>query len=177
MNTSTFTIEELAQTIKDDTGEDLSVRTIRYYITEGILRRPDERGKFSTAHLDRLQLILQLKKAFTPLPEIKQQLALLSDGDVAAQLSRFNEQSRLPSPNIAAEYTQRLLAKRATPAADQRAVPPAQASAPDVRGENWNHITLAPGIELHARQPLSPEAQAYFDALMAYAQTLRPPHN
>ena len=177
MDKSTFTIEELGQAIKEATGADLSVRTIRFYIAEGILRRPDERGKFTLAHMDRLKLILQLKKAFTPLPEIKQQLSLLSDGDVAAQLSRFDEQSRLPTLNNAAEYTQRLLAKREMPAAEQRAVLPPQASAPDVRGESWNHITLAPGIELHAHQPLSPEAQAYFDALVAYAQTLRPPRN
>lgn len=68
--------------MKDDlTLEDLStysgltLRTLRYYIQEGILQGPDSRGKYarySQEHLDRIELIRRLKELRLPLQEIGQ---------------------------------------------------------------------------------------------------------
>ena len=63
MKTAELTIEELA----NQSG--LPLRTLRFYIQEGILQGPDTRGKFarySQQHLDRIELIRRLKDLRTP---------------------------------------------------------------------------------------------------------------
>jgi DNA-binding transcriptional MerR regulator len=169
---TTFTIDELVQTIREETGEDLSPRTIRYYIAEGVLRRPDARGTFTEAHLDRLKLILRLKQAFLPIPEIRRQLELLTDGDVKAQLERYETQGRSPASNLAAEYTQRLMAQRAGPLGEN-VPPPSSTPGSGVKAETWERFLLAPGVELHVRKPLSLEEQEFLDSLLEHAQQLR----
>ena len=67
-----LTLEDLA----DQSG--LPIRTIRYYIQEGLLDGPDTHGKFasySPEHLDRLELISRLKdRTHLPLEEISKLL-------------------------------------------------------------------------------------------------------
>lgn len=41
-----------------------------------------------------------------------------------------------------------------------------------VAGESWRRIALAPGVELHLREPLSAEAQAQIEQLIATAHKL-----
>jgi DNA-binding transcriptional MerR regulator len=173
LDVTTFSIEDLTQTIREELGEDLSVRTIRYYIAEGVLRKPDKRGKFTHAHLDRLKLILRLKQAFLPIPDIREKLQLLSDGDVTAELDRYETQKKPSAPNLAAEYTQRLLAKRSHSSAEEMPPPLVSTSPPVANTETWERITLTPDIEVHVRQPLSKEEQIFLSALLDYAQTLR----
>ncbi len=64
-----LTLEDLS------TYSGLSLRTLRYYIQEGILQGPDSRGKYarySQEHLDRIELIRRLKELRLPLQEIGQ---------------------------------------------------------------------------------------------------------
>src|ERR671922_2151942 len=64
----------------------VSIRTVRYYIAEGLLPPPvgaGPRSAYTTAHLDRLRLIARLKTAYLPLKEIRRRLAGLSDADVS----------------------------------------------------------------------------------------------
>ncbi len=64
-----FLINELAKRAKT------TVRTIRYYTSEGLLPQPETDGKYAyydENHLRRLELILRLKEAFLPLKEIRQ---------------------------------------------------------------------------------------------------------
>jgi DNA-binding transcriptional MerR regulator len=52
----------------------VSTRTIRYYITEGLLPPPSNRGRYASydpAYIDLIRLIRQLKDSFLPLKEIK----------------------------------------------------------------------------------------------------------
>lgn len=52
----------------------VSTRTIRYYISEGLLPQPSTRGRYSyydPAYIDLIRLIRQLKDSFLPLKEIK----------------------------------------------------------------------------------------------------------
>lgn len=52
----------------------VSTRTIRYYISEGLLPQPANRGRYSyydPAYIDLIRLIRQLKDSFLPLKEIK----------------------------------------------------------------------------------------------------------
>lgn len=63
----------------------VSVRTVRYYIAEGLLPpavTAGARSYYTQAHLDRLLLIGQLKSAYLPLKEIRRRLAGLDDEEV-----------------------------------------------------------------------------------------------
>jgi DNA-binding transcriptional MerR regulator len=73
--------------LEAETG--LSARTIRYYITEGLL--PAARGRgvgatYSPTHLLRLKAIGLLKKDNTPLEQIRQRLHDMRDTELAAML-------------------------------------------------------------------------------------------
>lgn len=66
---------------------DVTPRTVRYYVQQGLLPAPDTRGRgarYDRAHLERIQLIKRLQGRHLPLAEIRTQLAELSDAAVAA---------------------------------------------------------------------------------------------
>jgi DNA-binding transcriptional MerR regulator len=78
-----YTIAEL----EADTG--LAARTIRYYISQGLLAPAHGRGPSATYdrdHLLRLRAIVRLKETNALLDDIKTTLAELSDADIAAML-------------------------------------------------------------------------------------------
>ncbi len=69
---------------------DVSVRTVRYYIAEGLLPPPEGSGPgsaYTQGHLDRLRLIQRLKEAYLPLKEIRRRLSGLSDDEVRGLLA------------------------------------------------------------------------------------------
>lgn len=73
--------------LEAETG--FNIRTIRYYITQGLLPPAHGRGPSATydlGHLLRLRMIALLKAAYRPLDEIKARLADLSDQEIAAML-------------------------------------------------------------------------------------------
>ena len=74
-----FGISELA----DAAG--VSIRTVRYYITEGLLPPPVTAGAksyYTEEHRDRLIVIGRLKDAYLPLRAIRQQLAEMDDAAI-----------------------------------------------------------------------------------------------
>jgi len=84
---------------------DVSVRTVRYYIAEGLLPPPLGAGPgsaYTRGHLDRLQAIQQLKEAYLPLKEIRRRLAGLDDGEIrtllaAEEREELHEDAFVPS--------------------------------------------------------------------------------
>ncbi len=137
---------------------DLTPRTIRYYIAEGLLPPPEGLGPaavYTAAHRDRLALIALLKDRYLPLREIRRRLAALSDGEVREELVR---EGRAPAPSPRWETA-----------------PPAEAalaSAPGGNGrERWERITLGNGVELHVREDRRRET-APLEALIRHARGL-----
>jgi DNA-binding transcriptional MerR regulator len=66
-----------------------SARTIRYYITQGLLPPAHGRGPTATydrTHLLRLRAIQQRKERHVPLDQIKAELGDLRDDEIAAEL-------------------------------------------------------------------------------------------
>ena len=116
----------------------VSVRTVRYYIAEGLLPPPvgaGPRSAYTSAHLDRLRLINRLKATYLPLKEIRRRLAGLSDAEVAHLLATpESDQTAEPPADSAAAYLDRILASRppATPPAPSPARP---------RAEIWGSLT------------------------------------
>lgn len=205
-----YTISQLAE------AAGVTLRTIRYYTTEGLLPPPDTRGKYALYnqdHLNRLRLIARLKNAYLPLGEIKGRLESLTAEQVGRVLHEHGGESRVAETSSASEYIANVLGnqqqlRQTLPAfaheapgyAEMRApggsdlegpaapaqlqpgrveLPPVPAPAP-VRagrsgsllrrlvpqrkertpseaqpetGETWQRVTLAPGIELHIREP------------------------
>lgn len=77
----------------------VSVRTIRYYIEEGLLPQPNYEGKYSyysPSFLDRLELIRRLKDSYLPLREIREILNSLTDSEVRQRLKMLSQ----PSPGL-----------------------------------------------------------------------------
>jgi DNA-binding transcriptional MerR regulator len=80
----TLSLAELA----DASG--IPVRTLRYYVAQGILPAPGRQGRltrYPAATLRRLQLLKRLRVANLPLAEIRERLAAMSDEEVAAALA------------------------------------------------------------------------------------------
>lgn len=75
---------------------DVSVRTVRYYIAEGLLPPPEGSGPgsaYTQGHLDRLRLIQRLKEAYLPLKEIRRRLSGLSDDEVRSLLAADHDRA------------------------------------------------------------------------------------
>lgn len=83
----TMTLAELTE------AADVSTRTVRYYIAEGLLPPPEGAGPssvYTAGHLARLQLIQHLKAAYWPLKEIRRRLSGLSDSEVESALDEMD---------------------------------------------------------------------------------------
>jgi DNA-binding transcriptional MerR regulator len=95
---------------------DVSVRTVRYYIAEGLLPPPEGSGpgsSYTQGHLDRLRLIQRLKEAYLPLKEIRRRLSGLSDDEVRSLLAADdNRVALIASPASAAIYDESLAGAR-----------------------------------------------------------------
>jgi DNA-binding transcriptional MerR regulator len=99
-----LTIDELSERTQTP------VRTVRYYIAEGLLPGPGARGKgasYSEEHLLRLRLIRRLTERRAPLAEIREVMArvtpeeiraLLAEEDARAEALERAEQAQAVSP-------------------------------------------------------------------------------
>lgn len=92
--------EQRSYTIEDLTAQaGVTVRTVRYYISEGLLPPPHGAGpgtRYTPAHLDRLLLIGALKDAYWPLKEIRRRIAAMSDAEIHETVERML--ARSPEP-------------------------------------------------------------------------------
>lgn len=148
-----LTIEELAAM----TG--ISIRTIRYYITSGLLSGPEGRGRaasYTEEHLLRLRLIRRLSEQRFSIAEMQDLLQRLSFAEVRALVLESEDQSALhfQSQPSAKEYIDSLL-KKAQHAREFN-VEKKPSQRPDLssltqKKEDWQRVELAPGLELHIR--------------------------
>ena len=187
-NTPHFTIEELAEQVT------VPVRTIRYYITEGLLPGPEGRGKaasYGEEHLQRLRLIRLLVNQHTPLAEIQQLLHGLSLAEIHLLLADEEQRAKelapagqQPPPQ---EYIATLL--KNAQASKQQTFPGlaiSQSSTPTARriyerpptyegivpalGETWRHWELAPGVELHVKEEAEEQHRGLIERIRQVSQ-------
>jgi DNA-binding transcriptional MerR regulator len=147
-----LTIEDLAH------AAGVPVRTVRYYISQGLLPGPGARGRaaaYDDEHFARLRLIRRLADQHVPLAEQRARLAGLSASEVRTLLrdeerrgAALEQASQAPSPRA---YVSSLLSRarlaRRPELADDQAYAPLERTQP----ESWRRWELVPGIELHVR--------------------------
>ena len=175
----------------------LPLRTVRFYIQEGLLPGPDSRGKnarYTEGHLERLEWIQRLKEHHRPLREIRillnnmtpREIKALLDGQEKMQeyLSNFNVKGEdaidhLPVGNSALDYIRSVEGKEGK---TQEATDPTvnlnlsasasvSPSSIDIR-ESWQRIVIGDGIELNLKLPIRSEDKARIDELIAFTRRL-----
>src|SRR4051795_5362409 len=78
----------------------VSIRTVRYYLQQGLLPKPEARGPgahYTAEHLDRLLLIKRLQREHLPLAEIRR---VIETGG-----------AEMPTPKTARDYIRSVLGK------------------------------------------------------------------
>lgn len=184
-----LTVEELAER-----GQ-VSVRTVRFYIAEGLLPGPGSRGKAATygaEHLVRLRLIRRLAERGVPLIKMRDLLdrlaledarALLAEEDERFAARQQAEQAASPKEYIASLLSQAQAARHPTLAEPRTpyapVAPPAKSlfSQPPSpgpgrrRSEAWQRWELAPGVELHVRADVLDSARDVIERLLRAART------
>lgn len=176
-----------------------TVRTIRYYTSEGLLPQPDTDGKYAyydENHLRRLKLILRMKEAYLPLKEIRQIMLSLSDEEVNNRLMEKTQSVKLEEldkdipqfkkskESDALNYISNLMETQTKYRSNQfqskRSLQihqdlddlqiPLPISPDDV--ENWQRIILAPGVEMHLRYPTDSDTNHRIQQLISYAKKI-----
>jgi DNA-binding transcriptional MerR regulator len=174
---TTFDLAQLAE------RADVSQRTVRYYIQQGLLPSPEARGPgahYGPEHLDRLHLIRRLQREHLPLAEIRRRLEALSAKEIRALLAKKPER---PKEDAAAYVRQVLSQGGATVdsaarrhgvlghAASSRIPSVAEGQKPGARSQ-WDRVELAPDVELHVRRPLTREQNRQVERLMEAARNI-----
>jgi DNA-binding transcriptional MerR regulator len=187
--------EYLIQELAEKAG--VSLRTIRYYQQEGLLPEPINRGKFAyynDDHLDRLMLIQELKKNYLPLKEIREQINTLTPKQVQFILdshkvdtehktsmnSTFGGNKIQPGSTEALDYISRLLntQSESRDPGTQNIQAQTHRQIQNVRyvagtpSESWQRIIVAPGIEVHYHEPLSPGDRKHLEELIILARKI-----
>lgn len=92
---------------------DVTPRTVRYYIAQGLLPSPDAAGpatRYGDAHLARLRLIKRLQREHLPLAEIRQRLDAMSDAEIDAAAGSTAQPRRMDT-DTALAYVRNLMAQ------------------------------------------------------------------
>jgi DNA-binding transcriptional MerR regulator len=118
--TENLTLEDLVS------QSGLTLRTLRFYIQEGLLQGPDTHGKFasySRQHLDRIEMIKRLKNLRLPIKEIRHLLNNMTTEEIkklrkyqeilnqnlGTNINKVNEEKQIAQPGISAmEYIRNL---------------------------------------------------------------------
>jgi DNA-binding transcriptional MerR regulator len=182
-----FTIDDLAASVG------IPIRTIRFYVSQGLLPGPGARGKLATysdEHLLRLRLIRRLVDQRVPLAEIRERLESLTSAEIRDVLA--DEEQRSATRERAGEQSPKdyvaALLDQARAKHHQPVVPPPQrtallspASPPrpgaqQRRGQResdvWRRLELAPGVELHVRADAELRDAELIDRVIDVVRTL-----
>lgn len=102
-----FDLSELAR------ATDVTPRTIRYYVQQGLLAPPGSRGpgaRYDEGHRDRLILIRRWQRLHLPLAEVRRRLEQMDDEAVRRAL----QEGELPRLGSALDYLHGVMASRET---------------------------------------------------------------
>ena len=182
--TSPLTLAELCDAV------DVTPRTVRYYIQQGLLPPADGTGQaasYNAGHLSRLRLVKALQGRHLPLAEIRARLENLTDEDERDLLAQPGAQ---PAPSSAADYIRAVLGAslgqrppaNATyrvafptggpPAAVVPGGPSGASSAQFGSRAAWERYTVSKDVEIHVRRPLDLQTNRRLEKLLEAARAL-----
>jgi DNA-binding transcriptional MerR regulator len=180
-----FTLESLCE------RADVTVRTVRYYISEGLLPPPSGSGpaaRYGQAHLDRLAVIAMLKDRYLPLREIRRTLDTLTAPDIAAMAAAAADSlaaetgPMAPTPPAAPirAATSRHRVHEPTPADDYIATVlnqqptrthlPRTPPTPDAR--SWKRVPISGDAELLVDEATWHRKREQLESLVTWAQRI-----
>lgn len=188
-NERQYTLQELADTAG------VSIRTIRYYIGEGLLPAPEGAGPqshYTESHAKRLRAIALLKDRYLPLREIRKELAGLDDAQIdrliadlggpetaslADELSApvapvdplFMHDEPRPLYDALSYIDTALERGRSKPQRNRRSIREERA-APKPEGEVWRKVAVAEGVELLVRDDIYRRRRDQIDWLVDWAK-------
>ena len=109
---------------------DVTPRTIRYYVAQGLLPSPEAAGpatRYGEGHLLRLRLIKRLQRDHLPLSEIRGRLERMGDDEVRLLLEAGTVQAAQPAPAETLAFVRGLMAQTGIrPGGTEDAFAPAQ---------------------------------------------------
>ena len=149
---------------------DVTPRTIRFYIEQGLLAAPATLGpksRYTDEHLERLLLIKRLQAAHLPLAEIRNQLR----GMPPEAMTTLTASTPARVSESAVDYIRGVLGTGPAPAPAARSVSP-PAAGPEPERSQWERISLDPDIELHIRRPMTRTDNKRVARLIEYARQL-----
>jgi DNA-binding transcriptional MerR regulator len=172
-----YTLEELC----DQAG--VTVRTVRYYISEGLLPPPAGHGasaRYTDDHRARLDVIGALKAQYLPLREIRRTLDGMSPhqiADAAAAMQADAPAAAAPvttalrEDSSAADYIAGILEQ---PARSPRPTPRyAPASTPATTADaSWRRVPISGEAELLIEEDTYRRRREQIDSLVAWAQRI-----
>jgi len=147
-------------------------RTVRYYLTEGLLSPAEEKqgtaSVFGYLHLLQLLAVKNLQAQHLPIRKIRELVEGRGERElerllgVTARAADKNAalsylESLLTQPPAAAPSPQSVAAQRSTQFA---AAPPTASPPPGQATGTWERIELEPGLELHISSAYRPPAEA-----------------
>lgn len=189
-----YSINELAQLA------DVSPRTIRFYIEQGLLPAPEPAGKktrYTDEHLERIRAIKKLQAAHFPLADIRNRLNSFTPDELStiAELvePKLSQESAvdyirgilepapaaMSMPVMARSMAAPSMPAPSMPAASMPAMrapepqptkPPTQPT--ETTRSQWERISLDPDVELHIRRPLTRHGNKRVERLIAIAREL-----
>jgi DNA-binding transcriptional MerR regulator len=134
-------------------------RTIRYYMTEGLIQTPGERqgtaSVFGYLNLLQLLTVKKLQAEHLPIRKIRELVAGKSEQELEIMLGVRGTGGRKTE---AKQYLETLLASAPSqPMAGAAAPPPPQAAG---QSHSWQRVEIEPGLELHIRSDYAPPASS-----------------
>jgi DNA-binding transcriptional MerR regulator len=138
-------------------------RTVRFYLSEGLIPAPNEKKGTSTVfgyeHLLALLTIKKLQTEHLPIRKIREIINGKSEKELEKILG-VNDAADEKSKNQAQEYLESLLLKPNSRAREVEAQPPLALPNPTFseelidtkQAQNWKRFELTPGLELHAEE-------------------------
>jgi DNA-binding transcriptional MerR regulator len=140
---------------------DVTPRTVRYYVAQGLLPSPDAAGpatRYGEGHLARLRLIRRMQRDHLPLAEIRARLLALTDDEILA--SADVTAAERVEPTAALDFVHELMARDGiTPSLASHAV---AESAPPYHASLLQRIEVppapgpAPSTAAPAAEPAAP---------------------
>ena len=155
-------------------------RTVRYYVSVGLLPSPGQVGpgaRYGDAHLRRLRLIRRLQAEHQPLAEIRSRLDGLDDDQVERALA---EPTPDGSSGSALDYIRSLRDASSAllaPAPAPRSMPSMPMTMPmpvpaSPERSQWERVVVGPDVELHIRRPMSRRGQKQVERLITIAREM-----